>query len=142
MKFAWLLLLLATAHAETSHVTVVRNLQPTDPSPVSRAFRVFVIERDIGAKHFSWGSQEFIVGEDYTVMKQDTRSLTVLMHDKKGHEVKERLDITGITEKINGDGISTHQGAHSTQPGTRSQLDICAGEEILSLTKGHGAQRP
>jgi hypothetical protein len=66
---------------------------------------VFVIEGDIGAKHYtaqqihSWGSQDFIVGEDYAVLKQDARSLTVEMHDKKGHEVKERLDITGVTEK-------------------------------------------
>jgi hypothetical protein len=105
MKFFCMLLLLAAGHAETLHVTAVRNLQPTDPAPVSRAFRVFVIEGDIGAEHFtaqqihSWGSQDFIVGEDYTVVKQDARSLTVLMHDKRGHEVKERLDITGITEK-------------------------------------------
>lgn len=105
MKFFCMLLLLAAAHAETLHVTVVRNLQPTDPAPVSRAFRVFVIEGDIGAKHYtaqqihSWGSLDFIVGEDYPVVKQDARSLTVVMHDKKGHELKERLDVTGVTEK-------------------------------------------
>ena len=45
------------------------------------------------------GSQDFIVGEDYPVVKQDARSLTVVMHDKKGHELKERLDVTGVIEK-------------------------------------------
>ena len=48
---------------------------------------------------FTWGSQRFEIGKDYPVLKADAKSLTVMMHDKKGHEVKERLDVTGAEEK-------------------------------------------
>lgn len=86
------------------HVTGVRNWAPTDPAPVSRAGRVYVITGTVdGTRYttqqlFMWGSQHFEVGRDYTIVKQDDRSLTVIVPDKKGRPVKERLDIVGAEQ--------------------------------------------
>ena len=82
----------------------MRNLTITDAAPVSRAFRVFVISGTVGGVRYtaqqiySWGSIPFDVGADYEVVKTDSRSITVLMHNKKGREVKERLDLTAVEE--------------------------------------------
>jgi hypothetical protein len=99
------LMLGAAAFAgDTLHVTTVRNLAATDPPPVSRAFRVYVIVGTVGKMRyttqqiFSWGSQRFEVGKEYQVLKQDAQSLTLLMLDKKGREVKERLDVVSVEE--------------------------------------------
>ncbi len=86
------------------HITAVRNLAATDPAPVSRAFRVYMVVGTMGGfrytaqQIFSWGSQHFEVGKDYEVLKSDPQSLTVLMHDKKGRETKERLDVVNTEE--------------------------------------------
>lgn len=40
----------------------------------------------------------FEVGKEYEVLKVDAHALTVIMHEKKGREIKERLDITGVEE--------------------------------------------
>ncbi len=93
------------AFADTFHVTAVRDWAATDPAPVSRAFKVYVVTgtrngiQYTGQQSFSWGSQHFEVGKDYDVPKTpDGKSITVTMHDKKGHEVKERLVITSMEE--------------------------------------------
>jgi hypothetical protein len=49
---------------------------------------------------FTWGSQRFEVGKDYTVLKSDAQSFTIQMFDKKGHEVKELLDVAGTALEI------------------------------------------
>ena len=88
----------------TLRVTAVRNWTETDPSPVSRAFRVYVIVGTMDGKRYtaqqihSWGSQDFHVGEDYAVTKATDRELSVVTHDKKGREVKDLLDVTGVEE--------------------------------------------
>lgn len=84
------------------HITGVRNWAPTDPAPVSRAGRVYVITGTVnGTRYtaqqlFMWGSQHFVIGQDYEVLKSDPQSMTVLMYDKKGHKIQERLDVTGV----------------------------------------------
>jgi len=99
-----LALLSSAAYAESLHVTTVRDWQPTDPAPVSRAFRVQVIEGTMGGSRYtaqqlmSWGTSRVHVGEDYEVVKADDRSLTVIVKDKKGRENKERLDVTGVQQ--------------------------------------------
>ena len=86
------------------HVTAVRDWTPTDAPRVSQV-RTNVITGTVGnvrytaQQMFTWGSQRFEIGKDYPVLKADAKSLTVMMHDKKGHEVKERLDVTGAEEK-------------------------------------------
>jgi hypothetical protein len=99
-----MLIVAASASAQTFHVTGVRNWAATDPAPVSHAFRVYVITGNVGDKAytaqqlFSWGSQHFEAGADYEVIKSDAQSLTIEMHDKKGHNIKERLDVVGVEE--------------------------------------------
>lgn len=95
---------ISAAGAQTFHVTTGRDLQPTDPAPISRAFKVYVIEGALhGSKYttmqtFSWGSQRFTVGTDYVVAKEDARTLTVVTHDKKGRDVKELLQVVSVSE--------------------------------------------
>lgn len=92
------------AQTKTFHVTVVRDWAATDPAPVSRAFKTYVVIGTVGATRytteqmFSWGSQHFAVGTDYEIVKSDDKSLTIVMHDKKGREIKERLDVVGAEE--------------------------------------------
>jgi hypothetical protein len=97
-------LLTGSACAETLHVTTVRDWQPNDPAPVSRAFRVQVIEGRVGETTYtaqqmlSWGVSRVEVGRDYEVVKTDARSMTVVVLDKKGRPSKERLDVTGVQQ--------------------------------------------
>lgn len=96
--------LAASAQTQTFHVTAVREWTATDSAPVSRAFKTYVVTGKVGTVRyttqqlFSWGSQRFAVGTDYEVVKSDAKSLTVVMHDKKGHDIKERLDVVGTEE--------------------------------------------
>lgn len=100
---AILLLSGAALAADTFHVSTVRNLQPTDPAPVSRAFRVFVIVGTVGHTRYTtqqihgWGAADFEVGKDYVVIKSDAKSLTVIVPGKK-RDIKERLDIVSAEE--------------------------------------------
>jgi len=96
--------LTSSAQTLTFHVTTVRDWATTDPAPVSRAFKIQVVMGTLNGKRyttqqiFSWGSQHFEVGADYPVAKSDAKSLTVIMLDKKGHEIKERLDVVAAEE--------------------------------------------
>lgn len=94
----------ASAQTQAFHVTAVREWTATDSAPVSRAFKTYVVTGKVGTVRymtqqlFSWGGQRFAVGTDYEVVKSDAKSLTVVMHDKKGHDIKERLDVVGTEE--------------------------------------------
>lgn len=109
MKNALLILSLIAvsglAWGQAFHVTAIRDLQPTDPVPGSRAFKVNVIIGTLGnvrytaEQTFSWGSQRFEIGHDYDVLKIDARTLQVMMHDKNGRDIKERLNIIGAEEQ-------------------------------------------
>jgi len=96
-----LMLVTSVASAQTLHVTAVRDWTPTDAPRVSQV-RVYVVTGTLDGKlyttqqMFTLGSQHFSVGMDYEVTKADDRALTVVMHNKKGREVKERLDVTGV----------------------------------------------
>ncbi len=105
MKILAVILILTTAAlAESFHVTAVRNIQPTDPAPVSRAFRVYVITGTIGQTRYttqqlhSWGVQSLEVGRDYEIKKQDSRVLILNVMDKKGRPDTVRLNITSVEE--------------------------------------------
>lgn len=92
------------APAQALHVTGVHDWQPTDAPRVSQV-RVMVVSGTIGdmrytaQQMFTFGSQRFDVGTDYpATLSKDGRALNVLMKDKRGHDVKERLDVTGTEE--------------------------------------------
>lgn len=87
------------------HVNAVHEWTVTDAPRVTKGFATYVVTGTIGnvkyttQQIFSWGSQRFEIGTDYPVDKQDDRAVTVVTHNKKGREIKERLDITGAEEK-------------------------------------------
>lgn len=99
-----LIVLSGTLQAQQFHVTAIRRLQPTDPEPVTRAFRVSVVTGTMDGKKYItqqtmvWGSQALEVGKDYEVAKADARTIIVITHDKKGRDDKERLNIVSVEE--------------------------------------------
>jgi hypothetical protein len=99
-----LFVLSASAFGQSLHVTAVRELQPTDPAPVSRAFRVIVVSGTVDGKTYSlqqmksWGTHLVQVGQDYPVLKLTERRLDVTVTDKKGKVWKENLDVMGVSE--------------------------------------------
>jgi hypothetical protein len=70
LTVAAVFLLCTAALAQTFHVTSVRDWAATDPAPVSRAFKTYVVTGTSGAVRytaqqlFSRGSQRFEVGQE------------------------------------------------------------------------------
>src|SRR5690242_6439907 len=101
---AVLLMSMSAFAADAFHVTGVREWSPSDPAPVSRGPRVYVITGTVNGvqvtaqQMFTFGSQHLDVGQDYEVSKSDRTRLTVVTHDKKGRNVEERLVITSVQE--------------------------------------------
>ena len=107
MKRALCLLLLSASAfaAETFHVSGIRSLQPNDPEPVSRAFRVQVVTGTAGGVRYvlqhslCWGCQRLELGKDYEIKKRDSKRINLLVPDKKGRRSDELLWIVDAVEE-------------------------------------------